>query len=63
MDVDRSGNIYVVDHDTTQSRIVKIDLEGRPSEVADLSTALTYVDGPYSLAVSPGQQIFVGLIY
>ena len=63
LDADRSGNIYVVDHDTSKARIVKVDYNGRPSEVADLSTATTYKDGPYSLCVSPGQQIFVGLIY
>ena len=54
---DSSGNIYAVDHKTVGSRIVKIDRNGTPAEVADWDSNSFH--GPYALAVSPAQTLFV----
>lgn len=54
---DASGNTYAVDHVTTRSRLVKIDRNGTPSEVADWDSNSYH--GPYSIAVSPAQTLFV----
>lgn len=63
MDVDESGNIYAVDYTgTTRSRVLKIDFNGRPSVIADFNTN-SYRNGPYCIACTPGQSIFVGLTY
>jgi streptogramin lyase len=64
MDVDESGNIYAADYRTADglSRIVKIDFNGVPSVVAAFSNN-TYAKGPWSIACTPGQSIFVGLQY
>ena len=55
--VDRSGNVYAADSKVTRSRIVKIDRNGTPAEVADWDS--NSYDGPVSLAVSPAQTVFV----
>ena len=54
---DASGNTYAIDHATVRSRLVKIDRNGTPAEVADWDSNSYH--GPYAVAVSPAQQIFV----
>lgn len=54
---DASGNVYAIDHMVTGGRLVKIDRNGTPSEVADWNGNSYH--GPYSIAVSPAQTLFV----
>jgi len=54
---DASGNTYLIDHKTVGSRLVKIDRNGTPSEVADWDSNAYH--GPYAIAVSPAQTLFV----
>lgn len=55
---DASGNVYVLDHDTTRSRLLKLDRMGVPAEVADWDSN-SYSNGPYAIAMSPSQVLFV----
>lgn len=62
IEADASGNIYLVDlKNPVKSRIIRLDYNGKPSEVAEFNTY--EVDGPYCLTVTPAQKIFVGIIY
>jgi sugar lactone lactonase YvrE len=54
---DASGNVYVVDHMTTAGRLLKLDRNGVPAEVADWNGNSYH--GPYAIAVSPAQVLFV----
>lgn len=62
IEADQSGNIYLVDlKNPVRSRILRLDYNGKPSEVAEFNTY--EVNGPYCLTVTPAQKIFVGIIY
>jgi len=62
IEADQSGNIYLVDlKNPARSRILRLDYNGKPSEVAEFNTYEVY--GPYCLTVTPAQTIFVGIIY
>jgi sugar lactone lactonase YvrE len=52
-----SGNVYVIDHMSTGGRLLKLSRDGAPSEVADWNGNSYH--GPYSIAVSPAQTLFV----
>jgi sugar lactone lactonase YvrE len=54
---DLSSNVYVVDHMTTAGRLLKLNRDGVPAEVADWNGNSYH--GPYSIAVSPAQTLFV----
>jgi len=54
---DASGNVYAVDYIAEGSRLVTIDRNGKPAEVADWD-ANSYA-GPNALACSPAQTLFV----
>jgi len=64
IDNDESGNTYVVDYayPSARSRILKLDYNGRPFEVADFDSN-SYNAGPWAIACSPGQKIFVIINY
>jgi len=64
IDNDESGNVYVLDQKATDnntqgSRLIKIDMEGTPSVVAEFGGG-TYNMAVYSVMCSPGQKLFVG---
>jgi sugar lactone lactonase YvrE len=56
-DVDESGNLYVIDVDTTNSRLLKLDYNGVPS-VVHAFAATTDAGSVVNATVSPGQKIF-----
>jgi hypothetical protein len=58
---DASGNVYVLDYDTTRSRLLKLDRDGVPAEVADWDSN-SYSAGPMTIAMSPAQTLFVSNI-
>lgn len=63
IDSDESGNIYVVDNASpAKSRVIKIDPNGKPSEIADFS-GTSYNDGPWSISCTPAQKLFIGMRY
>jgi len=55
---DASGNVYVLDYDATRSRLLKLDRDGVPAVVADWDSG-TYANGPFAIAISPAQILFV----
>jgi len=58
IDPDESGNMYVLDYNgVTGSRILKLDYNGNPSEVADLNGS-SY-NSLYAMCVSPAQKLFI----
>jgi hypothetical protein len=56
--IDKSGNLYVVDRLESWTRLLKVNYNGVPAQIADFH-ATAYVDCPIGVAVSPGQKLFV----
>lgn len=57
-DTDASGNLFVVDFAETATRLLKVNYNGVPAEVADFQ-GTAVVACPVAVAVSPGQKLFV----
>ncbi|HUV85047.1 MAG TPA: hypothetical protein VMV86_05010 [Methanosarcinales archaeon] len=57
--VDKSGNLYIIDKDAGRSgtRLISIDKDGVPNVIADFNGSDG--DNSASVAVSPGQKLFV----
>ena len=60
-DIDRSGNLYVIDAetviDTVGTKLIKVDYDGVPAVIADFDG--TFGDNSVGVAVSPNQTLFV----
>ena len=56
--VDKSGNLYVIDRQEGATRLLTVNYNGEPAEIADFAGS-AYVDCPIGVAVSPGQKLFV----
>ena len=56
--MDRSNNLYVVSRQEGATRLLTVNQNGEPSEIADFA-GTDYVDCPIGVAVSPGQKLFV----
>ena len=56
--VDKSGNLYVVSRQEGATRLLTVNYNGEPSEIADFAGS-AYVDCPIGVVVSPAQKLFV----
>jgi len=56
--MDKSNNLYVVSRGEGTTRLLTVNQNGEPSEIADFA-GTAYVDCPFGVAVSPGQKLFV----
>jgi len=59
-DMDRSGHLYVVDWSENATRLLSLDYNGNPSEIADFA-GTSEVQCPVAVAVTPGQKVMVTL--
>lgn len=56
--VEKSGKVYLLDYSPDNTRLLMLDTNGNPAEVADFH-ASGYSACPFAITVSPGQKIFV----
>lgn len=56
--VDRSNNLYVIDRMEGYTRLLTVNYNGVPAEIADFRNS-AYVDCPVFVTVSPAQKLFV----
>ena len=56
--IDKSNNLYVVSRQEGATRLLTVNQNGEPAEIADFA-GTAYVDCPVGVAVSPGQKLFV----
>jgi hypothetical protein len=57
-DIDRTGNLYVVSREEGWTRLLTVNYNGVPAEIADFH-GTDYVNCPFGVAVNKSQKIFV----